>query len=33
MGTFSNVSLFNTEVLCGAADAAHVFRFRVVKVS
>lgn len=32
MGTFSNVSLWNTEVLCGAADATHTFRFRVIKV-
>jgi hypothetical protein len=32
MGYFSNVSLFNTEVLCGAADAAHTFRWRCIKV-
>lgn len=32
MGYFSNVSLFNIEALCGAADASHTFRLRCIKV-
>lgn len=33
MGRFSNVTLPNLEVLAGAADAAHTFRARVIKVA